>query len=85
MRVDSTGALSTFRSVVRNCYDVTRDSSRLKAMLPLSPAEQAAGFDRLRRDYPVRREFAACEGMTAAPGASSAETFRRLGFRLQPA
>lgn len=85
MRVGSTGALSTFRSAVRNCYDVARDSSWLKAMLPLSPTERAAGFDRLRRDYPVRREFAACEVMTAAPDASSSETLRRLGFRLQPA
>ena len=83
--IDPAGALAAFRSAVRNCYDVTQDSGRLKAMLSLPPTERAAGFDRLRRDYPVRREFAACAVTTATPDASFAETLSRLGFRLQPA
>lgn len=43
--------------VVRRVYDIEADDARLRESLPLSPAERTACFDRLRRNYPVRREF----------------------------
>jgi erythronate-4-phosphate dehydrogenase len=86
VRIDastSVEGLAALSPVVRNCYDPARDSAPLKAMLSLSTAERAAGFDRLRRDYPVRREFGACEIITSAPGDATAATLARLGFRLR--
>jgi erythronate-4-phosphate dehydrogenase len=50
---------AALRDLVLQAYDVRRDAAELRALLPLPTAERAAGFDRLRRDYPVRPEFAA--------------------------
>jgi erythronate-4-phosphate dehydrogenase len=44
---------------VAACYDIAADSAVLKATLALPAAARAARFDALRRDYPIRREFAA--------------------------
>jgi erythronate-4-phosphate dehydrogenase len=50
---------AALRDLVLQAYDVHRDAAELRALLPLPAAERAAGFDRLRSDYPVRPEFAA--------------------------
>jgi erythronate-4-phosphate dehydrogenase len=52
-------AYAALRDLVLQAYDVRRDAAELRALLPLPVAERAAGFDRLRRDYPVRPEFGA--------------------------
>lgn len=42
------------------CYDPRADDARLRAVaLEPEQAGRASGFDRLRRDYPQRREFSA--------------------------
>jgi erythronate-4-phosphate dehydrogenase len=50
---------AALRDLVLQAYDIRRDDAQLRALLPLSAIERAAGFDRLRRDYPPRHEFAA--------------------------
>ncbi|MCC7410205.1 MAG: 4-phosphoerythronate dehydrogenase [Gammaproteobacteria bacterium] len=47
------------RALVLACYDVRRDAAALAAGVNAPRAERAVLFDRLRRDYPARREFAA--------------------------
>lgn len=47
----------SIRKLVLACYDPRLDSAALKAALALAPAARSALFDRLRRDYPARREF----------------------------
>jgi erythronate-4-phosphate dehydrogenase len=47
------------RAAVLGCYDVRSDDQRLRRLFELTAQEQPAYFDRLRKDYPVRREFAA--------------------------
>lgn len=42
---------------VRTIYDIERDDADLRATAALAPADRAARFDRLRKDYPRRREF----------------------------
>lgn len=52
------------RAAVRAVYDVRADDARLRAALGAAgrePGARGAAFDRLRRDYPVRREFAGHE------------------------
>ena len=47
------------RAAVLGCYDVRVDDEHLRRLLELPAQERPAYFDRLRREYPVRREFAA--------------------------
>ena len=42
---------------VRAAYDIEQDDARLRAMRERPPEDRAAYFKRLRREYPVRREF----------------------------
>lgn len=43
--------------VVLSAYDPRRDDRALRALARLPGPERGPAFDRLRRDYPVRREF----------------------------
>lgn len=52
-------SFAALRDIVLQAYDICRDDAALRALLLLPSAQRAAGFDRLRRDYPPRREFAA--------------------------
>jgi len=52
------GVLS-WQQAVLACYDVRGDDARMRAALLGAEAGRAAAFDRLRRDYPSRREFSA--------------------------
>ena len=47
------------RAAVLGCYDIRADDTRLRGMLVLDAAARPGYFDRLRKQYPVRREFAA--------------------------
>lgn len=38
-------------------YDIEKDDSKLRNITNFKPNEQAGFFDRLRKEYPVRREF----------------------------
>jgi erythronate-4-phosphate dehydrogenase len=45
------------QSAIHHAYEIAVDDRRLRACLDMPPEEQGGYFDRLRRDYPVRREF----------------------------
>ncbi len=50
----------SWQEAVLACYDPRHDDARLRAVaLEQDRTARAAGFDRLRRDYPPRREFSA--------------------------
>jgi erythronate-4-phosphate dehydrogenase len=66
--------------LVLQAYDIRRDDAELRALLLLSAAEQAAGFDRLRRDYQARREFAAYQCRVAAHDSVLQKQLVGLGF-----
>lgn len=76
----SDGAL--LRVAVLGCYDVRADDRRLRRLSGLAADERPHYFDRLRKEYPVRREFAA----TRLAGASIPDTEREqlagLGFAV---
>lgn len=55
---DSTSGADFVRSLIHSVYDVREDDRRFRKAID---GDVAAGFDRLRKDYPVRRELAACE------------------------
>lgn len=47
----------TIDEVIRQVYDISRDDSNTREILTLPPPQRGAFFDRLRKEYPRRREF----------------------------
>ena len=68
---------------IRACYDPRRDDARLRRHMVLSPDARGRAFDRLRRDYPVRREFSSVKIQLKGTSRSLQDQFRILGFKLK--
>jgi len=71
------------RKAVFHSYDVRVDDSRLRILLSLKAGEQPAFFDRLRKEYPVRREFASTALVPDKQDAKLIEMLRGLGFDVR--
>ena len=67
-------------AVVLGAYDVRQDDARLRATLSLPAAERASAFDRLRKDYPVRREFTESTVLLDEPAGAAGIQLSDLGF-----
>lgn len=67
--------------IVRAVYDVREDDRLLRAAPP-DPAERARYFDKLRKDYPVRREFTCTTVELQGATADLARTVTGIGFAL---
>jgi erythronate-4-phosphate dehydrogenase len=65
------------------CCDPRRDDARFRRTLSLPADERGRAFDRLRREYPVRREFSSLKIQLKGTSKSAQETFRALGFKLK--
>lgn len=68
---------------MRSCYDPRMDDSRLRLTMDREARERGGAFDRLRRDYPVRREFSSVKIQLKGTSKSLQDTFRALGFKLK--
>lgn len=66
------------RDIVRATWSIREDDARLRAILGMPESERAAHFDRLRKTYPVRREFANWRVQGASDAAVT--VLRGLGF-----
>lgn len=62
---------------MRLIYDPFQDDRALRALFTRSPEERALGFDRLRREYPVRREFSS---LTLSCATTQLPRLHALGF-----
>lgn len=67
---------------LRACYDPRPDDARLRCMLA-GAGEHGAGFDALRRDYPVRRECSSLKVQLKGSSKSLQDSFKAVGFRLK--
>lgn len=76
--------LDAARAAVLQCYDVRADDARLRHMLTLQPEERAVCFDRLRKEYPVRREFAQMDMRAMHMDARLEQLLAGLGFTVRP-
>jgi len=76
--VDDAGG--NVRRAVLDCYDVREDDARLRAILSVPRQERPACFDRLRKEYPVRREFQTRKITSAGLDKTSQVVLRGLGF-----
>lgn len=67
---------------LRLVYDVRDDDARLRAMLRAATSEQLSreGFDRLRKEYPLRRECNLLRVTTAAPEPQTVRRLMAAGF-----
>jgi erythronate-4-phosphate dehydrogenase len=74
--------LDVARRAVLACYDVRQDDQRLREILSLPEAQRAAAFDRLRKDYPVRREFSETTVLLPEPEGALGRLLSALGFKL---
>lgn len=78
---DSFRGGSALREVVRTAYSIRKDDAALRKMLDMPREKQGAHFDRLRKEYPIRREFRAT---TVRGGDESiAATSANLGFKVK--
>lgn len=66
--------------VVRLLYDIRLDDWRLRRALAQDPS--AASFDRLRKHYPSRREFASLRVNLPAEAEAARTLFTALGFAV---
>ncbi|TYC62838.1 4-phosphoerythronate dehydrogenase PdxB [Marinobacter sp. BW6] len=71
------------RIALRACYDPRRDDARLRNAMTGSLEERGAAFDRLRRDYPVRRECSSLKIQLKGTSKSLQDSFRAIGFKLK--
>jgi len=71
------------RTVLRVCYDPRRDDARLRLAMRGNPEQRAVAFDRLRRDYPVRRECSGLKVQLKGSSKSLQDSFRALGCKLK--
>lgn len=63
----------------RLVYDPYRDDRALRKTLPLAEAEQRLAFDRLRREYPERREYGTLE---VAVAEGDGQRLQAMGFAM---
>jgi len=77
---DAGDVFAVARAAVLACYDVRQDDARLRETLSLPETERALAFDRLRRDYPQRREFPESTVLLREPAGALAQLLSGLGF-----
>jgi erythronate-4-phosphate dehydrogenase len=70
------------RAAVLGCYDVRTDDEHLRRLFELAPEERPAYFDRLRKEYPVRREFAATPLVHGPLSDAQRQILAGLGFAV---
>jgi erythronate-4-phosphate dehydrogenase len=68
--------------VVRQVYDIEADDRRFRQTAVAEDAERRLHFDRLRKDYPERREFPCTTVMLKNGNPRLAATFEGLGFTV---
>jgi len=71
------------RIALRACYDPRPDDARLRLAMNGPEDERALAFDRLRRDYPVRRECSSLKVQLKGTSRSLQDSFRAIGFKLK--
>lgn len=67
---------------LHNCYDPRRDDARLRLSMAGDEQQRARAFDRLRKEYPVRRECSSLKIQLKGSSKSMGEQFRSLGFKV---
>ena len=67
---------------VEKIYDITEDNQRLRQILKVPLKEKPILFDKLRKEYPVRREFQNTRIVLEPSNKGIAEKFMAMGFEV---
>jgi len=70
-------------ALIKHAYDLTADDRRLREYLRQPVEDRGRYFDRLRRDYPIRREFYNYQVNAESGGASLLPQIKALGFQAR--
>lgn len=73
---------STLASAVREAYDIMADDARMRPLADLDELACGTAFDRLRKSYPMRREFVHHRIRLRDEDTKLRTTLTRLGFTL---
>ncbi|MFP4173458.1 MAG: 4-phosphoerythronate dehydrogenase PdxB [Candidatus Hydrogenedentota bacterium] len=73
--------LDALASAVHAVYDIRRDDEALRQLIPAAESERPGLFDRLRKEYPQRREFQNTRVHVAPPDDALSSVLRGLGFK----
>ena len=68
--------------LVRQLYDIQKDDANLRKTTELNADERGAYFDRLRKEYPVRREFHSVTVKLSQHDKKLSGILKALGFRI---
>jgi len=71
--------------LVAESYDIINDDRALRKIAEVAPEERGAYFDRLRSEYPVRREWASRIVELSVELVELKPVFEELGFRVETA
>ncbi len=69
-------------TLVKSCYCVTDDDSRLRKGSLADPGSRGVLFDRLRKEYPVRREFSCYDVDVQEAPRELVKKIQGLGFHV---
>lgn len=68
--------------IIKKAYDIERDDRELRRIINVPEIERAAYFDRLRNEYPVRREFHSMTVRSHGDAKEVLTTLQKLGFQM---
>ena len=71
------------RETVEKIYDIKEDDFRMRRILDKQAEERGKFFSRLRKNYPVRREFHNMQIVLRSPCEGLAKRLAGLGFRVE--
>ncbi len=75
--------VAALHALLRRVYDIRQDDHRLREILRLPPQNRADYFERLRRTYPLRREFSNFTVRLQPYHEALARMLRALRFRIE--
>ncbi len=71
----------TLLSIMRQTWNINKDDDRLRTVAQKTEQQRGSDFDRLRREYPVRREFSNYSVRANQLDESIVKTLKTLGFK----
>ena len=71
------------RAAVSEIYDIKVDDKRLREILNMPLGKRCATFDRLRKEYPSRREFQSTTVILNSRHSDIAEKLSGIGFKVK--
>lgn len=80
---DANGIDSAIQHAVHQVYDITADDRKLRNTATLPENQRGSAFDQLRKNYPLRREFASYTTKIPYQESGLENTLRTLGFNVQ--